>query len=78
MDLKDRNATILAVRKDGEFVDIEFTRDDGQRVMATFCPTIWKRAPVALAKKVTEAFSGGLPIDRYRGRKIQRQDGEKP
>ncbi len=69
MELKDRNAIVTAVKKDGDFIDVEWTMEDGQRVEATFKLSGWQRAPRAVAKLVTEAFSGGLPIDYHHGRK---------
>jgi hypothetical protein len=59
MENKDRRARILVWEKDGEFVSIAYTQEDGQRVIANYQRQVWRRAPREVLQEVQDALAKG-------------------
>jgi len=71
MENKDRRARILGWEKDGEFVSIAYTQEDGQRVIANYQRFVWRRPPREVLQQVMSALAQG-PL-----RVIGRQGGRR-
>lgn len=59
MDNKARKARIVYWENDGEFIDVMYTQEDGQRVEATFKRVGWRQPPAKVLAKIMRAFKKG-------------------
>lgn len=58
-DAKRRKATVLEVTDDGEFIYVEWIRDNGEKVHGHFKLEGWGRAPEAVTRRTLEALARG-------------------
>jgi hypothetical protein len=59
MDLNERNIKLYSEEKDGEYISVEYTREDGQRVIGDFKRIGWTQAPREVVAEVNEALRRG-------------------
>jgi hypothetical protein len=59
VELKERNAKVIDVEKNGEFLSVEYTREDGQRVIGMFKRFGWETAPREIIAEVNSALRQG-------------------
>lgn len=59
MDLKERKAKVVSMDKDGESLSVEWTRENGERVIGMFSLFGWRRAPTAEYARFHEAQANG-------------------
>ena len=59
MDLSERNIKLNSEEKDGEYISVEYTREDGQRVIGDFKRIGWTQAPKEVIAEVNDALSRG-------------------
>jgi hypothetical protein len=59
MDNKARKAKIVYWESDGEFIDVIYTQEDGQRVQATFERVGWRQPPAEVLANVNRALKNG-------------------
>ena len=85
-EVKRRKPKIVGSEDNGEFFTIEFTRDDGERVVGTYQLSGWDSPPAALWEEQMEeearAAELGIPMTVVRGSKEAgkppRDLGDKP
>jgi hypothetical protein len=53
-DLKKRKARVVGMEDNGKFVDVRFTRDDGERVVGCFELVEWAQPPAAVWNAMDE------------------------
>jgi hypothetical protein len=59
MDNKDRRARIDLWENDGQYIQVTYTQEDGQRVIADFKRMGWRKPPSKILKKVMNALRKG-------------------
>jgi len=59
MENKQRKAKVCYWESDGEYIDMAYTQEDGQRVKATFKRIGWRVPPKAVLDKVTQSLNHG-------------------
>jgi hypothetical protein len=59
MDNKDRRARIDFWENDGQYIQVTYTQEDGQRVIADFKRMGWRKPPSEILKKVVNALRMG-------------------
>jgi hypothetical protein len=59
VELKERNIKLFSIDKDGEYMSIEYTKEDGQRVIGMFKRFGWKQAPKEIIAEVNSALRQG-------------------
>ena len=59
MENKERKAKVTSFELDGRFVHVEYTQEDGQRVVGVFERVGWRRGPAEVQERVRTAFSEG-------------------
>ena len=59
MELNERNIKLYSEEKDGEYISVEYTREDGQRVIGMFKRFGWKQGPREVVAEVNDALRGG-------------------
>ena len=59
MDNKDRRARIDLWENDGQYIQVTYTQEDGQRVIADFKRMGWRKPPSQVLKKVINALRMG-------------------
>ena len=59
MKLNERNAKVAKVEYDGEYISVEYTREDGQRVIGMFKRFGWEQAPKEVIAEVNDSLSRG-------------------
>ncbi len=67
MDNKFRRPRITHWERDGEYISVTYTQEDGQRVIANFQRVVWRRPPREVLQAVNEALSKG-PLLMYGNR----------
>jgi hypothetical protein len=65
--------------QDGQYITVEYTRDDGERVLASYKFAGWERLPSEELAKFMDAerknASSGLPIEVFR---TSKESGKPP
>lgn len=59
MDLKERKAKVVGLEEDGKYLSVEWTRENGERVIGSFKLFGWDRAPEAEYARFHEAQANG-------------------
>ena len=59
MENKDRKARIDLWEDDGQYIQVTYTQEDGQRVTADFKRMGWRKPPYQVLKKVMNALRMG-------------------
>jgi hypothetical protein len=59
MELNERNIKLYIQEKDGAYISVEYTREDGQRVIGMFKRFGWEQAPREVVAEVNDALNGG-------------------
>jgi hypothetical protein len=59
MELNKRNAKVAKVEYNGEYLVVEYTREDGQRVIGDFKRIGWRQAPREVIADVNDSLSRG-------------------
>ena len=67
MNNKFRRPRVTRWERDGEYIAVTYTQEDGQRVAANFQRVVWTRPPREVREEVMRALAKG-PIALY-GRK---------
>lgn len=52
--VRRHQAKVVAVENDGKYVTVEYTQENGERVIAGFKRFMWARPPAAVLKKLHE------------------------
>jgi len=69
-EVRKRMAKVTKIEADGRFVHVEFTRNDGQRVSATYELWAWDQPPADVAATDLEAIAqASVPLAVWRGSK---------
>ena len=59
MENKDRRARIDLWEDDGQYIQVTYTQEDGQRVIADFKRMGWRKPPYQVLKKVMNVLRMG-------------------
>lgn len=59
MENRDRKARIVNWEKDGQYIEVAYTQEDGQRVEAMFERIGWNQAPAEVVADVMGALARG-------------------
>lgn len=59
MELEERKAKVIDVENNGEFLSVEYLREDGQRVIGMFKRFGWEQAPREVIAEVNSALRQG-------------------
>jgi hypothetical protein len=59
MELEERKAKVIDVENNGEFLSVEYIREDGQRVIGMFKRFGWDEAPREVIAEVNLALRQG-------------------
>lgn len=59
MENRDRKARVSGWENDGEYIDVAYTQEDGQRVSAMYRRMGWNQAPAEVVADVMGALARG-------------------
>ena len=59
MENKDRKARVDLWENDGQYIQVTYTQEDGQRVIADFKRMGWRKPPFQVLSKVMAALRRG-------------------
>jgi hypothetical protein len=69
-DVRKREAKLTKIENDGRFVHVEFTRNNGERVSATYELWAWNQPPADVAAADLEAIAqASVPLAVWKGSK---------